>query len=77
MTNRIQIRRDTATNWTTTNPTLASGEPGFETDTGYLKWGDGVTPWNTLAYQPNTAQISATYSTLANARKQALIFANA
>ena len=30
---RVQIRKDTASNWTSTNPTLASGEFGFETDT--------------------------------------------
>lgn len=30
----IQHRRDTAANWTSTNPTLSAGEMGFETDTG-------------------------------------------
>ncbi len=32
------------------NPTLAAGEPGFETDTGKIKYGDGTTAWNSLAY---------------------------
>jgi len=29
----LQLRRDTAANWTTNNPTLAAGEIGIETDT--------------------------------------------
>lgn len=50
MADRIQIRRDTAANWTTANPTLAQGEWGFETDTGKLKVGDGSAAWASLAY---------------------------
>lgn len=45
---KIQVRRDTAANWSSTNPVLASGEPAFETDTGVLKIGDGVTAYNSL-----------------------------
>jgi hypothetical protein len=47
----IKFRRDTAANWTSTNPTLASGEPGLETDTGKIKYGDGSTAWTSLAYE--------------------------
>ena len=50
MADRIQIRRDTATNWTSANPTLASGEWGYETDTGKLKIGTGSTTWTSLGY---------------------------
>lgn len=50
MADRIKLRRDTAANWTATNPVLAQGEPGFETDTDFLKVGDGVTAWNDLSY---------------------------
>jgi len=46
----IKLRRDTAANWTSTNPTLASGEQGFETDTGKVKIGNGSTAWTSLAY---------------------------
>jgi hypothetical protein len=46
----IKIRRDTAANWTSTNPTLASGELGFETNTNKLKVGNGSTAWTSLAY---------------------------
>lgn len=46
----IKIRRDTAANWTSADPTLASGEIGFETDTNTLKIGDGTTAWVSLPY---------------------------
>jgi hypothetical protein len=68
---RVQLRRDTATDWTSENPTLAAGEPAVETDTGKFKLGDGATAWNSLAYatdskrnllQPNSA-ISVTPGT--------------
>lgn len=47
---QFQFRRGTATQWTSANPTLGSGEPGFETDTGKFKVGNGSTAWNSLAY---------------------------
>ncbi|HZS21994.1 MAG TPA: hypothetical protein VFA63_13550 [Pseudonocardiaceae bacterium] len=46
----IQIRRDTAANFTSANPTLANGEWALETDTKKMKIGDGSTAWTTLAY---------------------------
>ncbi len=55
----LQFRRDTAANWTSTNPTLAAGEPGFETDTDKFKLGDGSTAWNSLAYQGTTGGVSS------------------
>lgn len=50
---RIQLRRDTAANWTAANPTLLVGEAGVETDTGKLKIGNGSSPWSALAYFAN------------------------
>lgn len=50
MADIIQIRRDTAANWSSTNPTLANGEMGLETDTLKAKVGDGSTVWNSLSY---------------------------
>lgn len=47
---KIQLRRDLSSNWSSRNPILALGEPGFETDTNKLKLGDGATSWNDLAY---------------------------
>ena len=46
----IQLRRDTASNWTSANPTLAQGELGVETDTSKIKIGDGSTAWSSLSY---------------------------
>lgn len=46
----FRIRRDTAANWTSANPVLKLGEPGLETDTRKIKYGDGSTAWNSLAY---------------------------
>ena len=50
MASIIQIRRDTASNWTTANPILALGEMGAETDTSKIKIGDGVTAWASVPY---------------------------
>lgn len=46
----IQFRRGTAAAWTSANPVLAAGEAGYETDTTKIKFGDGSTAWNSLAY---------------------------
>jgi hypothetical protein len=47
---QIQVRRGTAAQWTSANPTLSSGEWGFETDTGKTKIGNGSTAWTSLSY---------------------------
>jgi hypothetical protein len=52
---KIQNRRDTAANWTTTNPTLSSGEIGVETDTLKVKVGNGTTAWTSLSYMNSAA----------------------
>ena len=54
VTSLMQQRRDTAANWTSNNPTLLNGEIGYETDTGYLKIGDGSTAWTSLGYVDGT-----------------------
>jgi hypothetical protein len=47
---QILFRRGTSTEWTSADPTLGSGEPGIETDTGKIKVGDGTTIWSSLPY---------------------------
>ena len=54
MANLIKPRRDTSTNWSSANPTLASGEIAFDTTTKQFKVGDGSTAWNSLAYATET-----------------------
>jgi hypothetical protein len=55
---QIQVRRGTASQWTSTNPQLAAGEFGFETDTNKLKCGNGTTLWNSLAYISSDGDIT-------------------
>lgn len=50
----IQLKRDTAANWTSANPVLAAGQPGFESDTNKFKIGDGSTAWASLSYISGT-----------------------
>ena len=54
---QIQLRRGTASAWTSANPTLAIGEFAVETDTDKYKIGDGSTAWTSLSYSslPSTA----------------------
>lgn len=47
---RIQLRNDTAENWTARNPVLLKGEMGVEIDTGKTKIGNGTDDWKTLKY---------------------------
>ena len=46
----IDLRKGGAAAWRSVNPILEAGEPGFETDTKKLKFGDGTTEWNSLPY---------------------------
>lgn len=65
---KIQLRHDTAANWASVNPVLLEGEVGIETDTRKQKFGDGVTAWNSLAYDlGSTALQSITSSNVTNA----------
>ena len=54
---QIQLRRDTASNWTSNNPTLAQGEFAIETDTDKYKIGDGSTAWTSLGYSSLPANV--------------------
>jgi len=47
---RIQLRRDTAANWSSVNPALRQGEIGVDLTNKRLKVGDGFTSWNSLDY---------------------------
>jgi hypothetical protein len=50
---RIQLRRDTAANWTSTNPVLRAGELGIETDTLKFKIGNGSSTWTQITNYAN------------------------
>ena len=47
---RVQVRRGSASSWTSADPTLYAGEIGYETDSGRFKIGDGTTAWTSLDY---------------------------
>lgn len=56
----IKLRRGTAAQWTSTNPILAAGEIGLETDTLRTKYGNGTSAWADLSY--SVADASGTSS---------------
>jgi hypothetical protein len=45
-----RVKRDTVAGWAFKNPILGPGEMGLELDTIKLKFGDGVTRWDSLPY---------------------------
>ena len=69
MATKIQLRRDTAADWTSGNPTLAAGEFAWESDTNRYKIGDGSTAWNSLGYADTLStlgDLSVTGSTISS-----------
>lgn len=63
---QIQLRRGTASEWTSANPILTQGEFGYESDTTKFKVGDGTASWTELGYATGggaltEATASATY----------------
>lgn len=71
----IRTRRDTAANWITTDPILASGEMGLETDTNLFKFGNGTAAWTALGYSSSsrTTQV-AKNDTGASAPKGSVVY---
>lgn len=63
---QMQQRRDTAANWTSSNPTLLSGELAYETDTGKFKIGTGSAVWTALGYLPIAGTNGSDYLRLAD-----------
>ena len=64
---QIQMRRGTAATWTSTNPILAAGEFGVETDTGKSKIGNGSSTWAVLSYAGGGQNTITTYNYTATA----------
>jgi hypothetical protein len=58
----IQVRRDTAANWSTINPVLALGELGYDTTNKVLKVGDGTTSWNLLGIMGQQSRLSNSFT---------------
>ena len=62
----IKIRRDSSSNWTFSDPILADGEIGFESDTNRIKIGNGDDVWTLLKYASASLEISETEPTEPN-----------
>ena len=69
--NQILLRRDTASNWSTWNPTLWAWELGYETDTKKLKIWDWSTVWNSLWYKIDEVLTSAEKTAIWTAEQSA------
>jgi hypothetical protein len=65
---RLQQRRGTDTQWSSSDPVLAAGEIALSTDDQTFRMGDGVTAWSLLPYFQNAADIEVIrLAVLANA----------
>ena len=74
---RIQLRRDTASNWSTNNPVLRPGEVGIETDTLKFKIGPTVTaPDIGTAWNSITAYANVTSTGLSNSLSDYILAAD-
>lgn len=76
MSQRIQLRRDTAANWASADPVLAQGELGVVLDAADgapdTKRGDGVTAWSALGWwSPGGAAASVAALAAETARAEA------
>ncbi len=68
-TDRIQLRRGSASSWTSVNPILDEGELGLEIDSGKFKIGDGSSVWSALGYAA-TSSLSEMSDVNASAAQQ-------
>ena len=60
MATKIQLRRDTAANWTTNNPILSEGEIGYDSTNKSIKVGDGTTAWDILTAVGDSGSVDLT-----------------
>jgi hypothetical protein len=72
MATKIQLRRDTATNWTSVDPVLDAAEVGVELDTNKFKIGNGSSPWSALAYGASEAYVDTAVAGLVDSAPDAL-----
>ena len=73
---QLQLRQDSASVWTSNNPTLSIGEVGVESDTLKMKVGNGFTAWTSLAYVNTTSSLWGTASWANNAITSAFVTAS-
>ena len=70
MATRMQQRRGTAEQWTSSDPVLEAGEIGWESNTNKFKIGDGTNDWSDLQYfndvQDLASALTGTYLELSD-----------
>jgi hypothetical protein len=76
MATKIQLRRDSAADWSILNVILSEGEVGFETDTNKFKIGNGSSVWSELEYFGGEIDLSG-YLTISSASSSYLTQASA
>lgn len=59
----IRLRKGTASEWASANPTLALGEPGYDSTNGILKIGNGITAWSGLSNHNHTSSNISDFNT--------------
>ena len=69
----IQLRQGTQTLWAQKNPILNNGEPGYETDTGRFKVGDGSTTWLALDYFLDASGVQSLIEAVVSAQVPAAV----
>ena len=63
----ITFRKGSAAQWISSNPVLASGEPGFDLTNNIFKIGDGVSSWESLSsHKHNISDINSFASGVAD-----------
>lgn len=72
----ITLRKGSSSRWSSVNPILANGEPGYVYDNNKIKIGDGVTPWNSLPYINGATGMEAvsTYTELPEVGSPSIIY---
>lgn len=55
---KLRIKQHTSAEWLQSETPLLKGEPGYETDTSRLKFGDGVSLWGALSYVTDEVNIA-------------------
>ena len=59
----FRVRRHSAKEWYKDNPILDKDQPGMDTNTNRLKYGDGKTRWNALPFATGSSENSGLNNT--------------
>lgn len=74
--NIIQIRKGSFSEWSSTDPILQSGEPGFDLSNNILKIGDGVNNWSVLDAQTSNVPLYVKNATGSSMSKGQVVYIN-